>query len=495
MPGKKNQPFPSFQKPGDHMKKKMLFGFLLAAVLAFTLSSPGLAQKAQPDQITASSAVNPAATSPWFVSWVDKTTSADLGAYPSVAYNSGNGLPYISYYESTNGNLMLASPKPNGGSNCGVGGNWWCRVVDGNGSNGSSNDNVGTYSSIASWRGNVGLIPVWKLGFSYHDITNDALKYAVWTEDPFNASWDFVTISAGSVFYHPGTYTSLKFTPDGNPVIAYYAYSSVANTSYLKLAQKVTSGGNCGVGTDAGKWQCDTVDSATGVGLGKYASLDLRYDGAVYLAYYDEILGNLKYAYYGGFGPCGDGYICSTVDSVGDVGLFASISAPKSTTDLPRIAYYDKTNGKLKYAVVSGDCGGAWCKNNVDSIGAGIIGNVGISMALDKDGYPIIAYENAHEDLAPSMLNIARPAPAVGELIGNCGDPPQGYLFQYWQCDTLDSAGYGLGNVNVAAYTSVAVSPNGLATIAYFESDDYNLTTSLKVAFQRFQIHLPLIMK
>jgi hypothetical protein len=480
------------------MKKKMLFGFFLAAIFALSLSSPGLAQNALPLQLTVASASNQAAASPWFVSWADKMTSADIGAYPAVAYSPVDGLPYISYYDAVNGHLMLASPWLSGSSNCGVGGNWWCRVVDGDGSNGSSNDNVGTYSSIAFWKSS-SLAGYWKLGIAYYDSTGyGSLKYAVYSQNGIltRPNWSFVTISEGSIFYQPGTYTSLKYTPDGTAKIAYYAYSSFSNIGYLELATSGVSGGNCGVGTNAGKWQCDMVDSGSGTGVGKYASLDLRYDGALYIAYYDTVNKDLKYAWYSGIGgTCGTGYVCSTVDSTGDVGMYASMSAPKSATDLPQIAYYDNTKGKLKYAIVSGSCGGAWCFNNIDSIGAGILGHVGISMAVDKNGIPTIAYENAYDDKAPSMLKIARPASAVGQFIGNCGDVPPGMLFQYWQCDTLDTAGYGQGYVNVAAYTSVAVSSSGLATIVYFETDDYNLRNSLKVAYQRLQSYLPLIIK
>jgi len=94
----------------------------------------------------------------------------------------------------------------------------------------------------------------------------------------------------------------------------------------------VASGGDCGKGSDAGKWQCDIIDSATGYGVGQYASLDLRYDDAIYFAYYDTVNGNLKYAYYGGIGSgfTNTEWICSTVESAVDVGISASISAPKS---------------------------------------------------------------------------------------------------------------------------------------------------------------------
>jgi len=478
------------------MSKKFIRFVAVLTILVSIVGNTGVVRADPVGEKTSAAASASPATAPWFVGWADKTTSANVGSYPSIAYSPIDGLPYISYYDATNHHLMLASPVWNGGSNCGVGGNWWCRVVDGDGSNGSSTDSVGLYSSIAFWK-NPSLGGGWKVGIAYYDSTNKALKYAVYSKALLiSGTWSFVTISSGSIFYDPGTYTSLKFNSDGEVRIAYYAYSSLVNTGYLKLATPVASGGNCGIGTSSGKWQCDTVDS--GAGVGKYAALDLNYDDQVFLAYYDEGNGNLKYAYYGGIGFCGteNAWICSTVDSAGIVGLSAALTAPRSSTDHVRIAYYDKTNGKLKYATPSsgGNCGGgAWQCLNVDSMGAGIP-RAGISMALDKNGNPIIAYMEASQDQAPSTLKIARPVDAVGLFTGNCGDVPPGYLFEVWQCYTVDNAAYGQGNVNVAAYTSVAISPTtGLGTIAYFEEDGYNYTTSLKVAYQRLQIFLPLI--
>ncbi len=486
------------------MNRKMFLFISLIALLALVLSASGTAL-ASPAAASASSAATA-----WFVDWADKTTSAHLGYYPSIAYNPADGLPYISYYDSVNGNLLLDSPAS--GGNCGPNNSWWCRVVDGDSSlSGKTNGDVGQFSSTAFWSGNIGLIPTWKMGISYHDASNHALKVAVWTESAFGGSWKYTTIASTDNSAHSGndvgTYTSLKFTSSGTPYIAYYSHiydtflSNYKGTLYL--ARDVASGGNCGVGADLGKWQCDTIDFQTGTGMGQYASLGLGYNNVPYMSYYDASGANLRYAHYAGpgAGNCysGGDYDCLAIDLTGDVGISSSLTAPRSSTDKPRIAYYDKTNGYLKYAFPTSsgaNCGGgAWFCGMVDSIGAGIISNVGISMALDENGSPIIAYENAAEDLAPSKLNIARPAAAVDLLIGNCGALPPGYSFYYWQCDTVDNAAYGSGYVNVAAYTSVAVSPSGLATIAYLETDDYNTTTYLKIAYQRLQVFLPLIIR
>jgi hypothetical protein len=480
------------------MKKNLFYGFLIAVLLASLAALPGQARETQS---------NPA-TAKWFTGWADKNTSTGVGSYPSIAYNPSDNLPYISYYDSVNGNLMLTSPTTTA-SNCGDNNLWWCRVVDGNSTaSGKTNGDVGQFSSIAFWEGGVGpfQLPEWKLGISYHDTTNNALKVAIWTQ-PFlgGGSWTYSTVDANtSVSGELGTHTSIKFASDGTARVAYYSHWSVLvlpPSTYvwfgsLKLARQVTSGGNCG----SGNWQCDMIDSGANAGVGQYASLGLGSNNVDYIAYYDAVNANLKYANFAGvtMGNCGPGnsYDCLTIESGGNVGLFTSLTAPRSSGDRPRIAYYNKTSGNLRYAVATssgsgGNCGGvAWRCDTIEAIGAGLIYHVGISMALDENGDPIIAYENAADDLGPSVLNIARPASAVDQLIGNCG--PSGGLFFTWQCDTIDYAG-NPSIINVAAYTSVAVSSSGLATIAYFETDDYTPRTNLKVAYQRLQVYAPLI--
>jgi hypothetical protein len=486
------------------MKKRLFFGISSVIVLLSLAVSMSLAQEVQPESADNASAAALSANAPWSTSWADNSTSASVGAYSSIAFSPVDYMPYISYYDAANGNLMLASPVTSGG-NCGTNNRWWCRVVDGDGVGDHSDADVGKYSSIAFWKNTSGMLS-WKLGITYYDVTNRALKYAVYRKFSINpASWDIVTIksSAGLLGSGDGTYTSLKYNSAGEPQIAYHAwrFTMGGTVGYLKYAYSLTSGGNCGVDADAGKWQCDTVDSGDSL-FGQYASLDVDYNDGPYIAYYDGDNGNLKYAYYAGIGTCGSGWECSTIDSTGDVGQFASLKAKQSSSDKLHIAYYDKTNGKLKYATsgwTGGNCGSgdSWYCMNVDTIGSGLT-QVGISLDLDADGYPIIAYQDASEDLAPSLLNIARPASAYGEPlgIGSCGDPPfPGGLFSYFQCNTIDNAAYGIGYVYLADFTSVAVGPSGLAVIAYYEVDDYNLTQSLKVAYQQAQLFLPLLFK
>ena len=115
-----------------------------------------------------------------------------------------------------------------------------------------------------------------------------------------------------------------------------------------------------------------------------------------------------------------------------------------------------------------------------------------VSLAIDSAGYPIIAYQDASDEFGPAGLKVVRPAPAVGLIVGNCGVPPPGGFFNWWQCETLDNGG---AHSSVADYVAVGVSPSGLAMAAYSDYDDYYDEFDLKVTYQHYQVFLPLIIR
>ncbi len=88
------------------------------------------------------------------------------------------------------------------------------------------------------------------------------------------------------------------------------------------------------------EWSIETVDYIGFVG--KYTSLALDSSGYPHISYYDDTMGDLKYAY-----QDAGGWHISTVDSTGSVGGYTSIALDN---DYPRISYYDGSNGDLKYA-------------------------------------------------------------------------------------------------------------------------------------------------
>jgi hypothetical protein len=471
------------------------------AVLAILVSIAGntgavRADPAGEKAATAASASYRATT--WSTDWITSSTAVSDGTHVSIAFDPGDGTPYVSYYDVTNGDLMLTSPVSSGG-NCGPNNSWWCRSV-------VTIGDVGQYSSIDIYTAPL----AWKLGIAYYDNTNHSLQYALYSCF-FSCTWYYTTVDSSS---DPGDtigqYASLKFDSNGSPHIAYYAYDDAdawpdifANYG-LKYAH--VSSGSCG----GGAWQCDFVENSI-FQTGLYPSLDLNGANEARIAYYYAANGDLRYASAGASGgncgPGGNTWQCDTIDgdtgSNPDVGLFPSLYVDK-VIDNPKIAYYDKTNGNLKYAEIpSGNdtyaCGPLisglfhlWRCVPVDSMGANLISHVGVSLAVDSAGYPIIAYQDASVDLAPAGLKVARPAPAVGLPlgIGNCGAPPPGGLFNWWQCETLD---YGGAHSSVADYVAIGISPSGLAMVAYSDYEDYYDEFNLKVAYQRLQVFLPLI--
>ncbi len=426
---------------------------------------------------------------PWHGEYVHKVNPpSDVGTYASLALEPFRQTPYIAYYDAQYGDLLLAHFTPGVGNCDAYGDDWHCDLLDGN-----SGDNVGTYSSLDFWADEA--TQGWKIGISYHDTTNKALKFISWSCSGITCTvHNKVTItSTNDALRNIGLFTSFKFLNNGNPLIVYQTTNSMMNLDSLRYATYVGSGGNCGEGSALGKWNCQIIDA--GQGIGQYASLDITYDGVPYVAYYDQGLGNLKVAYYLGIVATDcyvdNGWYCAAVDSVGDVGMYASITAQHFYTDkLFRIAYYDATTDHLKY--YDPDFGAVV----VDDMGT-YTGHMGISLDVDPDGYPIIAYmQSLPGDFETTDLRVARPYWAFHDNnFGNCGNMPPGYPILYWRCTNLDDRGQYF---HEAGFTSVAVNSYGLAQIAYTEFYDFDIVdhaTSLKFISQALPSYLPVISK
>ena len=71
------------------------------------------------------------------------------------------------------------------------------------------------------------------------------------------------------------------------------------------------------------------------------------------------------------------------MDVAGDVGLFPSLKVGSGPSDNPRIGYYDRTNGKLKYATKTapGNCGpggiNTWQCDSIADMGIVLSGYAG----------------------------------------------------------------------------------------------------------------------
>jgi len=401
----------------------------------------------------------------------------DMGKFSSLVINPVDNRVYIGFYNYHEGELMYAYQSPD--ANCGSNNNWHCMQLT------NSNDNVGLYASSDIWSQG----DIWKLGISFYDLTHRSLKLMLETCFGTVCSYKFSTIdSPNDSTMYIGLHSSFKFYQDGIPILSYQILDSDGSDALMFAHGLPDDYGNCGEDLDAGFWQCDRVDSAEGIG--QFASMDVSWNDNIYIAYHDPGSASLKYAmYHGPYGNCGDGnfWECTTVDDpVGaTVGLYASMKAPPVEGAPIRIAYYDATNGHLKFFN-----SGAGITMVVDDMSISDA-HRGISLDIDNDNLAVIAYQKIFDQVTPPVLSVARPYLAFDDgFYGNCGDVIAGN--QYWRCNTID---YGAENILVGEFVSLAINSHGLARIAYTEEDQVNFTTGLKFIYQVNQTFLPLITK
>ncbi len=218
-----------------------------------------------------------------------------VGGYAALALDE-NGLPHISYYDQTHGDLRYAHFD---------GSAWLNATVD-------SAGDVGQYTSIA-------LDATGNPHISYSDAGNTGLKYAsfdgaAWVVEPLDGAGDV------------GSFTSLALDGAGQAHIAYYG------GGHLKYAHDLGA-----------TWQISTIDPASQVG--KYASLALDDEDHPHIGYYDEANQDVKYAAYDGAA-----WHIESVDTEGNLGAHTSLAL--DTGDLPRIAYF--APGEIRIAAYDG---------------------------------------------------------------------------------------------------------------------------------------------
>ncbi len=277
-----------------------------------------------------------------------------VGVYTAIAIGT-DGLPVISYYDSTNGDLKVA--KCNDAA-C-TGGNETLSTVDSAGS-------VGAYTAIA----------IGTDGFPVISYYGNHLRVAKCNDAACSGGDETLSIvdSAASLGY----YTSIAIGTDGFPVISYY--DSIFQ--YLKVAK--CNDAACSGGDET----ISTVDSAGQVGF--WTSIAVGTDGFPVISYYDNTNGDLKVAKCNDAACSGGNETISTVDSAGQDQTSIAIGAD----GLPVISYYDSTNRDLKVA----KCNDAACSGGDETISTvDSVGNVGTytSIAIGTDGFPVISYHDS----------------------------------------------------------------------------------------------------
>lgn len=265
----------------------------------------------------------------WTKVTVDSTLTA--GRYASMVLDSGK--PRIAYIEGTNDDLRYA--ECNGA--CTTAGNWTKVTVE-------STNSVGSYNSLA--------LDGTKLRLAYREFTSNDVKYAECDSNCTTAgNWTKVVVESTNTV---GEYNSLVLD-SGKPRITYYD----ATNDDLHYAE---CNGTC---TTAGNWTKIAVDTTNTVGT--YGSLNL--DGTKLRAAYRYVTsGDLKYAECDANCTTAGNWTKVAIDTTNDVGRYTSLAID---TSKPRIAYYDVTNGDLRYASCDATCttAGNWTKVTVDSTG------------------------------------------------------------------------------------------------------------------------------
>ncbi len=311
---------------------------------------------------------------------LDEGYKNDWGKWLSLSHTSDNS-PAVSYYDSTTGGLGFAIYKTNEDGDL----EWHNEEIDGYANEqGLDIGDRGKYSSLAITSTDTPWI-------TYYDVGLKNLRYATKVEGQggdlewFTGSAD----SGGGSSPDAGLYSSMTLVND-NPVVAHYDRGKgnlrLAAWNGSSFSGEVIDEGNNEEGEDKSD-------------VGKFSSIALDSNENIYIAYYDQTLGNLKVAWQNASGwqievvDTGDSEVevrgedgTLTMETVlGNAGEWPSIAIDASGKI--GISYLDVKNQDLKYASRN-TTSTEWTIEVVDT---GDL--VGADSALSlQGGYPTIIY-------------------------------------------------------------------------------------------------------
>jgi hypothetical protein len=379
---------------------------LLTAWTTVTLAEPGVRTTAERSSLArAGPSERSGSRDPVIViEVVDGTPSGgDVGRHSSLTLDDQGRLA-VAYEDTENGNLKFAVKDTA----------WAIETVDDEGS-------VGQFASLsidADGRPNI----------TYYDATRTAFKYAGWTEQSWSVETEIVdgTPSGGNV----GEHSSLTLDDSGNLAVAYYD----AGNFDVKYAVK------------DGTWAVEIVDAEGSVG--QFASLSIDDLGQPSITYYDATQTALRYA--GGLEQSWATAV-EVVDgtpSGGNVGEYSSLTLDDAGN--LAVAYYDRGNFDVKYAVKDG----TWAVETVDDEGS--VGQFA-SLSIDGLGQPSITYYDATQ----TALKYA------------------GWLEQSWATDVEIVDGTPSGG-NVGEYSSLTLDDQGRLAVAYYDAGNFDVKYAVK---------------
>jgi hypothetical protein len=264
------------------------------------------------------------------------------------------------------------------------------------------------------------------------------------------------------------------------------------------MSYTIASNTSCGL-TPA-NYYCVVIDRSNGFNSMGAPSLGVASGGTTGIAYYKAGLTNgLMFAYPNlhlptNYSNCGSSsWRCISIfpdTDTGAVGADVKLAAGHTPANLG-IAYtygnasFGKYLFRAGYVESGGNCGAdlnasgdsvnKWQCNLLVFLGKF---NMSYSISLDPLDYPVLAYEYASEDLAPVDLFITYPN-------ARAGLPGTGWIEQ-----KIDGA--STTEVTTGGLAALALGTNGLGLIGYLQEQDFE-TPDLKIAWQQFELSLPLV--
>jgi len=235
-------------------------------------------------------------------------SGGNVGLYSAAVYGA-DGLPFVSYYDTTKGDLKVMV--------CGVQDCFFqaIRTLDGT----TAGPIVGRYSSIAVRSDGIPVV-------AYFDSTNISLKLAVCNVSDCSTGAAIRTLNSPG---QGGQFVSMAIGSTGNPIMSYWNVGAGALEIYSCNNSSCTSG------------NLRTVDS--GGNVGEYTSIGVGPSGNPVVSYYDRTNGDLK-LYECTAADCSSGAARSLATNH-NVGTDTSLAVASSGDVI--ISYYDVTTADL----------------------------------------------------------------------------------------------------------------------------------------------------
>ena len=236
-------------------------------------------------------------------------------------------------------------------------------------------------------------------------------------------------VDSGGASGDLGEYSSIAIGPDGLALISYYDWGN-GDLWFAHCGNPLCNYGNTRT----------VLDTTGDVGAG--TSITLGADSLALISYYDATQHDLKVLHCGNV-ECLSGNMTTSVDTVGDVGQFSSVTT--GVDGLGLISYYDNTNNHLKVL----HCGNPACSstNTITTVDTnGYTGYNSSSITIGGDGMGLISYW----DYANLDLKVLH----CGNLLCNSGNTST----------SVDTAG------DVGGYNAIITGADGLGLVSYYDN-------------------------